>query len=369
MDMDASTWLIAGGRNRRPGEPLNVAPVLASNFYLPAERSYSRSTGTETSAALETLIGGLEGGRALTFASGMAASAAVLNRLPVGATLAMPLDPYHGVKGLAEEAERQGRWNVMRLDLADTQAWVDAAMVADLLWLETPANPLITVADLPAICGAPRKDGTIIAVDSTFATPLGQRPLDLGADVVMHSATKFIGGHSDLLAGLLITNSLDLYDEFHERRLLNGATIGGLEAFLATRGARTLALRMEKSQANAMELATRLEASDDVATVRYPGLATHPTHQVARSFMMGWGAMISFDTVGSGERASAVCERVEIINHATSLGGIETTMERRAVIPGQESMPPSLIRLSVGCEDIEDLSNDLAQAFASTRSL
>lgn len=369
MDMHASTWLIAGGRTRRPGEPLNVAPVLASNYYLPAERVYSRSAGTETSDALETLIGGLEGGRALAFASGMGASAAVLNRLPVGAILAMPLDPYHGVKGLAEEAERQGRWQIMRLDLADTQAWIDAALIADLLWIETPANPLITVADLPAICAAPRKDGTIVAVDSTFATPLGQRPLDLGADVVMHSATKFIGGHSDLLAGVLVTSSLDLYDEFHERRLLNGATIGSLEAFLAIRGARTLALRMEKSQANAMELARRLEASDDVATVRYPGLPQHPTHEAAKSFMLGWGAMISFDTVGSGERATAICERVEIINHATSLGGIETTMERRAVIPGQESMPPSLIRLSVGCEDVEDLSNDLAQAFAATRSL
>lgn len=369
MEIDASTWLISGGRSRVPGEPLNVAPVLASNFYLPADRVYSRSDGTETSLAFETLIGGLEGGRALAFASGMAAVAVVLNRLPVGSTLAIPLDPYHAVKGLAEEAEQQNRWNILRLDLADTQSWIDAALVADLLWLETPANPLMTVADLPAICAAPRKDGTIVAVDSTFATPLVQRPLELGADVVMHSATKFIGGHSDLLAGLLITDSEELYDEFHNRRLLNGATIGGLEAFLAIRGARTLALRMDKAQANAMELAKRLDTADDVALVRYPGLPSHPTHEAARSFMTGWGAMISFETVGSGERASAICERVEIINHATSLGGIESTMERRASIPGQETMPPTLIRLSVGCEDIEDLSNDLARAFAATRSL
>ena len=368
-DIDPSTWLIAGGRSREPGQPLNVAPQLASNFYLPAERGYSRADGTETSAVFEELMGGLEGGHALSFSSGMAAAHVVLNRLPVGATLAIPVDPYHGVKGLAVEAEAQGRWNILRLELDDTQGWIDAAKVADLLWLETPANPLMTVCDLPAICSAPRKDGTIVAVDSTFATPLVQRPLDLGADVVMHSATKFIGGHSDLLAGLLITKSSELHDEFHGRRLLNGGTIGAMEAFLAIRGARTLALRMEKAQANAMELAARLDASDDVALVRYPGLASDPTHENAAKFMMGWGAMISFETVGSAERATAICEQVEIINHATSLGGIESTMERRAAVPGQETIPPSLIRFSVGCEDVEDLSNDLANAFANTRDM
>jgi len=365
MDLDPSTWLISGGRNRQPGQPLNVPPIPASNFYLPHERSYSRSHGTETSEAFETLIGGLEGGSALAFGSGMAAAAAVLNRLPAGATLAIPQHPYHGVKGLAAEAEAQGRWNVLRLDLADTAAWVDAAQTADLLWIETPLNPLITIADLPTICSAPRKSGTLIAVDSTFATPLVQRPLDLGADVVMHSATKFIGGHSDLLAGVLITRSDALVEEFRERRLLHGASIGALEAFLATRGTRTLGLRMEKAQANALELANRLNEHGDVVTVRYPGLASHPTHDNARKFMTGWGAMMSFDTVGSGERCSKICEQLQIINHATSLGGIESTLERRAVIPGQEDMPPSLIRFSVGCEDVDDLWADLTQALAA----
>ena len=369
MDVQPSTWLISGGRSRVAGEPLNVAPQLASNYYLPADRDYSRAKGTTTSDAFEELMGGLENGRALAFASGMGAAACVLNRLPAGATLALPVDPYHGVKGLAVEAEAQGRWNVLRLELDDTQAWVDAAKVADLLWLETPANPLITVADLPAICSAPRKPGTLVAVDSTFGTPMCQQPLDLGADIVMHSATKFIGGHSDLLAGLLVVRDDELHDELHERRLLHGASIGAMEAFLAIRGARTMALRMEKAQANAVELAQRLEASDDVAVVRFPGLESHPTHVNAAKFMTGWGAMISFDTVGSGERADEICRRVQVINHATSLGGVETTMERRAAVSGQETMPPSLIRMSVGCEDVEDLSNDLAQAFASTRDI
>ncbi len=362
-----SSWVVAGARSRRPGEPLNVAPVLASNFYLPSDRIYSRGDGTTTSEALEELIGGLEGGAALAFSSGMAAVAAVLHRLPVGAVLAVPEDPYHGVAGLCVEGEEQGRWTVLRLDLADTDAWVEAALTADLLWLESPANPLITVADLPAICGAPRKPGTLVAVDSTFATPLVQQPLALGADIVMHSATKFIGGHSDLLGGLLVTRQVDLYDELAERRKLTGAIIGAMEAFLATRGARTLSLRMERAQHNAMILAERLEAHPEVSRVRYPGLPSHDTHEAAKRFMAGFGAMMSFETTGTGERAGAVCERAELINHATSLGGIESTMERRAVIPGQETIPPTLIRFSIGCEDVEDLWSDLTQALESTR--
>jgi cystathionine gamma-synthase len=367
-DWTPQTWLVAGGRDRTPGEPLNVPPVFASNYYLPDERVYSRSDGTPTTDSLETLLGGLDGGRALAFASGMAAAAVVFQRLPVGAQLAIPTDPYHGVAGIVAEGERQGRWTVRRLDQADTIAWIDAVSECDLVWLESPENPLITVADLPAICSAPRPDTTLVAVDSTFATPLNQQPLALGADVVMHSATKFIGGHSDLLAGVLTVSRDDLFDEFHERRLLHGASIGAMEAFLTIRGARTLGLRLERAQANAMELASRLEAHPEIGRVRYPGLASHPTHEVAARFMSGFGAMLSFETTGPGERATEVCERAELINHATSLGGVESTMERRATIPGQERIPPTLIRFSVGCEDVEDLWADLDRALRSTAS-
>jgi cystathionine gamma-synthase len=362
-----STWLIAGGRNRASGEPLNVAPVFASNFYLPDDRLYSRSNGTATTDALESLIGGLENGRALVFASGMAAAAVILHRLPVGSHLAVPEEPYHGVAGLIAEGEAQGRWTVSRLDQSDTPGWLDACRTADLVWLESPENPLITVADLPTICAAPRKDGCIVAVDSTFATPLNQQPLDYGADVVMHSATKFIGGHSDLLAGAVITRSDELYDELHQRRLLNGATIGAMEAFLTIRGARTLGLRMERAQQNALELARRLEAHDEIDRVLYPGLPSHPNHDVAARFMTGFGAMLSFEPTGPGQRATTLCERMEIVHHATSLGGIESTMERRATIVGQERIPPSLIRMSVGCEDIDDLWSDFTRALEATR--
>ncbi len=361
-DWTPQSWLVGGGRTRTPGDPINVPPVLASNFYLPDERLYSRTHGTATTDALEELLGGLEHGRALAFASGMAAAAAVFGRLAVGARIAAPADPYHGVAGILAEGEAQGRWSVNRLDQADTPAWIEALAGSDLVWLESPENPLMTVADLPAICGAPRRDGTLLVVDSTFATPLLQQPLDYGADVVMHSATKFIGGHSDLLAGVLITRDDDLYAEFTDRRLIYGATIGAMEAFLTVRGARTLGLRLERSQDNAMELALRLDSHDGVTRVLYPGLPAHPTHGVAKQFMSGFGAMLSFETTGDGDHAADVCARVGLINHATSLGGVESTMERRAAIAGQERIPPTLIRLSVGCENIDDLWADLAAA-------
>jgi cystathionine gamma-synthase len=365
-ELHADTWLISKGRPQGLGEPLNVPPVMASNFRLPHERYYSRTEGTETQGALEELIGGLEGGRTLAFSSGMAAVACLFHGLAVGSTIALPRDPYHAVNGLATEGEAQGRWSVRRLDLADTAAWVSAAAEADLLWVETPANPLMTVADLPAICAAPRKPGCVVAVDGTFATPLLQRPLELGADVSMHSVTKFIGGHSDLMAGSLTVRDDALYDDLWNRRVRNGGTIGGLEAFLSIRGARTLGLRMERAMANAQTLAERLESHPEVAVVRYPGLPSHTTHTNASKFMDGYGAMMSFDVRGSGERASRVVEHTTIINNATSLGGIESTWERRALIPGQETMPPTLIRFSVGCEHVEDIWSDITEALDAT---
>ena len=364
-DLDKGTFLIAAGRDRSIGAPLNSPPMPASNFYLPHERVYSRSEQTETVNRLEELVGGIEGGNALMFGSGMAAAAAVLHRLPVGSTLALPTDPYHGVNGLAEEGETQGRWKIWRIHPNDTDTWVDACATADLVWIETPANPLVDVTDLLTVCAAPRREGTIIAVDSTFATPICQLPLDLGADFVMHSATKFLGGHSDLLAGALIVRSDDLRDELYQRRLLNGGVIGSLEAFLTLRGMRTLHLRMERALENAEQLAHRLKAHPNVAKVRYPGLQDDPNNTIASTFMNGYGAVLSFETTDGGAQATRACETVKVIHHATSLGGVETTMERRSVIPGQENIPPSLIRMSVGCEEFDDLWADLDAALRS----
>jgi cystathionine gamma-synthase len=224
---------------------------------------------------------------------------------------------------------------------------------------------LLTVADLEAICAAPRKLGSIIAVDNTFATPLNQRPLEFGATVSLQSATKFIGGHSDLLAGVATTNDDALWHALRKSRELNGATPGTLEAFLAVRGARTLALRLQRGQQTALTLSERLATHPLVARVRYPGLPSHPTHAIAKRVLKGFGTIISFDLRGGSEFADVVCRNVRLIRHATSLGAVESTMERRAAVPGQGHLPPSLLRLSVGIEDAEDLWVDLDSAIRS----
>lgn len=354
--------VVAEGRDRTPGAPLNVPPVPASNFALGGERAYSRDDGTPTWEALEAVVGLLEGGHAVAFASGMAAVAAVFDQLPAGARIVLPDDCYQGVVGLAARGSAQGRWSVRRLRVDDTAGWIRACADADLVWLESPSNPLLTVADVRAICAAPRKPSALLAVDNTFATSLNQRPLELGADVSIQSATKFIGGHSDLLAGVVAVTREDLRAGLRHARELSGATPGVLEAYLAVRGVRTMAVRLERAQANALALAERLEAHPRVAVVRYPGLKRHPTHEVARAQLKGYGTVLSFDVRGDAAAADAVCARVRLIHHATSLGAVESTMERRAAVPGQEHLPPSLLRLSVGIEHVDDLWADLEAA-------
>ena len=358
----AESLLVAAGRDRRPGAPLNLPPVPASNFVLGAERAYSRDDGTPTWEALEEIVGLLEGGHAVAFASGMAGVAAVFDQLRVGSQVVFPDDCYQGVVGLAELGRQKGIWSLRRLAVDDTEGWKRACADADLIWLESPSNPLLAVADVRAICSATRKPTTLVAVDNTFATSLNQRPLDLGADVSFQSATKFIGGHSDLLSGVVTVKRDDLRAALRRSRELNGATPGALESFLAVRGARTMALRIERAQTNAMVLAERLQAHPRVAHTRYPGLSSHPTHSVARAQLKGFGTIISFDVRGDAAAADAVCSRVRLIHHATSLGAVESTIERRAAIPGQEHLPPSLLRLSVGIENVEDLWADLASA-------
>lgn len=359
------SWLVSAGRASEPGAPLNVPLIAASNFIIGRERSYSRDDGTPTWEALEEIVGGLESGQAIAFASGMAAIAAVFDQLPAGALVALPIDCYQGVAGLAAAGADRQRWSVERVAVDDTAGWRRACAVADLIWLESPSNPLLTVADLEAICAAPRKPGAIVAVDNTFATPLNQQPLAFGATVSVQSATKFIGGHSDLLAGVATTQDEALWHALRRSRELTGATPGALEAFLAVRGARTLALRLQRAQQTAMTLAERLERHPLVARVRYPGLPAHPTHAVARRVLTGFGTIISFDLRGGAEFADGVCRHVRLIRHATSLGAVESTMERRAAIPGQGHLPPSLIRLSVGIEDADDLWADLESAIGS----
>jgi cystathionine gamma-synthase len=292
----------------------------------------------------------------------------VLDLVPAGARIIAPADCYFGVGELLADGQQQGRWAVDRVDLTDTATVQAAVTGAHLLWLETPSNPLLDIADLPALCAAGRHAGAIVGVDNTFATPLLQQPLALGADVVVHSATKFIGGHSDLLSGITIAREKALADRLHHRRGLSGATPGALEAFLALRGLRTLALRLDRGQANAAELARRLDQHPAVSRVRYPGLPGDPGHQTAAAQMTGFGAVLAFE-VADAPTADRLCDAVHVIVHATSLGGVESTIERRSKLPGQEHVPPGLLRLSVGCEHIDDLWNDLNTALGPATRL
>jgi len=354
-----ATLAVHAGRGARAeGDPVNPPVVLAATFR--GER-YSRNEGTPTWEALEEALGALEGGEAVTYASGMAATAAILEELGPGAHVVAPADGYTGTRALLGARETAGKLRVTRVDVADTQATLGACTDADLLWVETPSNPLIGVAELDALVRGGHDAGALVVVDSTFATPLLQRPLALGADVAMHSATKFIGGHSDLLLGVAVTRDPARAERLREARRLLGATPGALEAYLALRGVRTLPVRLERGAATALELARRLSAHPAVTRVRYPGLPGDPGHERARRLMDGFGAMLSFELAGGAAAADAVCARVEVLTHATSLGGVETLIERRAKY-ALEVAPESLLRVSVGCEDVEDLWADLERA-------
>lgn len=361
---------VLGRGEGRPGQPLNVPLMPASNFRAAssgaAEREYSRDDGTPGWEALEQLIADVEGGPAVCFASGMAAITAVLELLPVGARVVAPRDSYTGLRALLEDgAAAGGRWSVRTVDMTRHHDLHDAVPDADLVWLETPSNPMLHIVDIAEITAAAA--GALVAVDNTFATPLLQNPLALGADFVVHSATKFIGGHSDLLLGAVVCGRPDDHARLVRRREVAGATPGALECFLALRGARTLAVRLRQAQECAGELARRLAAHPAVGLVRYPGLPDHPQHALAARQMRGFGAVLSFE-VRDATTADAVCAQVQVIAHATSVGGVESTIERRAKLPGQNHVPAGLLRLSVGCEHVDDLWADLNSALpTSTR--
>ena len=341
-DFDQRTWLVRAGRPTKPGEPLNHPITAVSTFKSGGGRAYARDDSTAALEALEFTLGGLDGGQSLCFSSGLAAAAAVFDQVEVGSEVVIPDDCYQGIVHLAEVGATKGRWTLTRLAVDATDAWLVALQTARLVWLESPTNPLLTVADLETIGRAPRSAETLLAVDNTFATSLLQQPLKLGADIAMQSSTKFIGGHSDLLGGVLSATDPRLVDALRASRTLNGAFPGSLETFLALRGLRTMALRLDAAAANARELADRLTREPSVGVVRYPG----------------FGTMISFD-LADAEAADHLCESVTIISHATSLGSVESTIERRAKINGQEHLPAGLLRLSVGIEHLEDLWNDL----------
>jgi cystathionine gamma-synthase len=343
----------------RPSEgPLSPPVVLASNF---RGIGYTREEGSPTWEALESAIGALEGGETVAFSSGMAATAAVIERLPAGARVVGPAVAYTGVRRLLSEREAAGHFELESVDMTDTGAVARAVEGAALLWVETPTNPMVGIAELDRLIEAAHAAGAEVAVDTTFATPLLQRPLELGADVAMHSATKFIGGHSDLLLGIATARDPARAETLRHVRGTIGATPGALESFLALRGLRTLAVRLERGSASAAVLAERLAAHPAVSAVHYPGLASDPGHERARRLMDGFGAMLAFEVAAGADAAQAVAERVRVFVHATSLGGVESLIERRRRYAA-EVAPDALLRVSVGIEHVEDLWEDLARA-------
>jgi cystathionine gamma-synthase len=345
--------------------------VLTSTYFsrgtpAPGELVYTR-LGTESWREPEELIGRLEGaGRpAVLLSSGMAAISAVFSLVPVGGRVVLPTAPYQMAGVLADDWAARGMARMVRVDVADTEAVIAALAAAptDLLWLESPTNPLLEVADLPALIAAGHAAGALVGVDNTFATPLVQRPLDHGADLVVHSVTKYLAGHSDVVLGAVVAADDELDARLRTHRSLAGAIAGPWEAWLALRGMRTLALRVARSGASAQALAERLAADPRVARVRHPSLPADPGHERAVRGMTGFGSIIGLELPGAGPAAEALVDAVKLWVPATSLGGVESMIERRRRFPTESpAVPEGWLRLSVGIEDLEDLWADLDQA-------
>jgi cystathionine gamma-synthase len=334
--------------------------VLASAFESGEGRGYARRSNP-TWEAFEDGLGALDGGRAVAFATGMAAAAAVVETLGRGSRVVCGASVYVEVRELLAERARLGLVDLELVDPLDAEAAIAALERADALWLDAIANPLLDVPELDRILAAARCAGAVAIVDSTLATPALLRPLRLGADVVVHSATKYIGGHSDLLLGAAVCRDPRRADSLAELRARGGAVPGTMEAWLGLRGLRTLPLRIERSVATATRLAERLARHPEVTRVRYPGLPADRTHRTAERLLAGPGAVVSFE-LADARRADALCREVELISHAGSLGGVETLIERPGRWLDDPAVPAGLVRLSVGCEDPEDLWRDLDRA-------
>ena len=354
-----------------------VLPVhVATTFVRDPDNAYrsGNAYGRPDNATVreaEAIIAMLEGAAAaLVFGSGMSAALAVLLSLAPGDHVVAPRVMYWALRNwLAGDATARG----LDVELVDTDdlAAVRAALrprATRLVWLETPANPLWTITDIAAVCEIAHAAGALVAVDSTCATPVLTHPLALGADIVMHAATKYLNGHSDVVAGALaVAHPDELWDRVKRVRTMHGMILGPLEAYLLIRGMRTLHLRVAQASANAMELATRLNRHPAVAEVLYPGLATHPGHAIAaRQMQGGFGGMLSIRVRGGETAAVAAAAGVKLWKRATSLGGVESLIEHRASIEGPGSpCPPDLLRLSTGIEDADDLYRDLDRALAA----
>lgn len=341
----ATVAVHAGRPPHEPDAPLNVPITMASTYVAGGDKEYGRYTN-DAWVAFEETLGALEGGRALAFSSGMAAVATVLDLVGIDSVVVAG-QAYLGTTTLLADLESRGRLRSRLVDISDTAAVVkELDDETALLWIESPTNPGMQLADLPALIAAAHEVGARVVVDNTFATPLLQRPLADGADIVLHSATKYLAGHSDLVMGALVVGDDELWQVLKGRRDLVGAIPGPFETWLALRGLRTLPLRIDRACANALDLAGRLAEHPRIAEVRYPGS----------------GAMLAV-VLDSGEDAARWTMSTRLWVHATSLGGVESTFERRRRWRTESAdVPEGLVRLSVGIEDVEDLWADLRDA-------
>jgi len=376
------TIAIHAGQAPDPSTGAVMQPIYATSTYAQASPGvhqgfeYSR-THNPTRFAWERCVAALEGGsRGFAFASGLAATSTLLDLLDSGDHVIAMDDLYGGSYRLFERVRRRSAGlDFSFVDLSDLAAF-EAAITPKtrLVWIETPTNPMLKIVDIAAVAQVAHKHGLRVAVDNTFASPAVQRPLALGADLVMHSATKYLNGHSDMVGGVLVVGEdAELAEKLAFLQNSVGAVQGPFDSFLALRGAKTLPLRMRAHCANALALAQWLETHPAVEKTIYPGLASHPQHALAARQMQGFGGIVSIVLKGGFEGAKRFCERTELFTLAESLGGVESLVNHPAVmthasVPVERrerlGLSDALVRLSVGIEDVEDLRNDLASALA-----
>lgn len=344
-----------------------VQPITTSTTFEHQEGSliYTRANNPNRSS-LEKVLAALEkGADAAAFASGNAAALAVFQALDPGSHVIAPDDMYHGIRRQLQEMFK-GVLSVDFVDMADLMAVADAFRPeTKLVWMETPSNPLLKVSDIRAIAALCEKHGAFLACDNTFASPVFQNPLVLGADLVMHSSTKFLGGHSDVLGGALVTKRMNTFwEKVRMVQHIGGAVPSPFDCYFLVRSIKTLAYRMRAHEANAITLATFLETHPWVEEVFYPGLKSHKGHAIAASQMSGFSGVLSFTVKGGSAKADQLISHLHYFTNATSLGGVESLIERRAAVEGPDTKtPPNLIRLSVGLEHVDDLIQDMRQAF------
>ena len=374
-----STRAIHAGQKPDPTTGAVMTPIYATSTYAQespgVNKGYEYARGKNpTREAFEACLADLEGGtHGFGFASGMAATSTALELLEAGSHIITGDDLYGGSWRLFERVRRRSMGlDFSYVDLGDLSA-VEAAITprTRLLWVETPTNPLMKVADIAALSKIAKAHGLLLIVDNTFATPWCQQPLSLGADVVMHSATKYLNGHSDVIGGALVTGDADLAAQIKFLQNSVGGVMGPFDAFLVNRGLKTLGVRMKAHCENALAIARWLEERKGVARVIYPGLISHPQHELAARQMRAFGGMVSVVIDGDLDQTKRVLERVQVFTLAESLGGVESLVNHPAIMT-HASVPKevreaggvtdNLIRLSVGVEDVEDLIADLDQA-------